>query len=155
MWNEGITNVYINQLMKKISYSYRGTFSCNTIPYFNDQKFSIIVNLSKDNEQGSHLVSLFFLKSKIIYFDAYGLKCNNSYINKYLAKYSKRIVYWKKPIQDILSNHCVFFCISMVLFTENNNSLEGFLSLFNTENLLFNDYVCIEIIKYYIKYSCI
>ena len=131
----GITNLYINQLMKKISTSYRRTFSCNKIPYFSDQNFSIIINLSKDNEQGTHLISLFFLKANFFYFDSYGLKYNNIYISKYLAKYSKRIVYWKKPLQHILSDHCGFYCILFILFIENNNSLEGFLSLFKRKNI--------------------
>ena len=155
MTDEGISNLYIDQLMKQISSSFRGTFSCNTIPYFNDQNFSIIVNLSKDNEKGSHLISLFFLKNKIIYFDPYGLKSNNTYINKYLSKYNKKIVYSKSQIQDILSNHCGFFCISFILFTENSHPLKVFLSIFNNNNLLCNDYICIEMIKYYIKLACI
>ena len=147
MIDEGITNLYIDQLMNKISSSYRGTFSCNTIPYFNDQNFFVIVNLSKDDEKRSHLISLYFLKTKIIYFDSYGVKSDNSYINKYLSKYNKKNVYSKQTIQDISSYHYGFFCISYILFTENNNSLEAFLSLFNTENLISNDEVCIEIIN--------
>ena len=141
--------------MNKISSSYRGTFSCNTIPYFSDQNFSVIVNLSKDIEKGSHFISLYFLRTKIIYFDSYGVKSHNLYINKYLSQYNKKIIYSKKTIQHITSYFCGFFCILFILFTENNVSLEVFLSLFNTENLISNDKVCIETIKYYIKNSCI
>ena len=56
MKEEGISNIYIDDLMKKISCSFRGTFSIDKIPTFKDEKFSIIVNLSKENEKGRILL---------------------------------------------------------------------------------------------------
>ena len=37
MEEEGISNVYIDHLMNKISSSFRGTFSIDNIPTFNDE----------------------------------------------------------------------------------------------------------------------
>ena len=54
----GISNVYIDHLMNKFSSSFRGTFSIDTIPTFNDESFSLIANLSKGNEKGSHLIAI-------------------------------------------------------------------------------------------------
>ena len=46
MKDGGISAIYIDDLMKKISWSFKGTFSIDKIPTYNDEKFSIIVNLS-------------------------------------------------------------------------------------------------------------
>ena len=48
MEEEGISNIYIDGLMEKISCSFRGTFSIDKIPTFKDEHFSIVVNLSKE-----------------------------------------------------------------------------------------------------------
>ena len=45
MEDGGISNMYIDNLMEKISSSFRGTFSINKIPIFKEKSFSMIVNL--------------------------------------------------------------------------------------------------------------
>ena len=151
MEEKGITNLYIDELMNKISSSYRGTFPCDTIPHFFDENVSLIINLSRHDEKGSHLISIYIFKRKIIYFDPFGIKSNNTYINKYLSKYNKKIVYSKKSLQHILSSHCGFFVMSFILFYEKHKSLTKYLALFNTKHLKCNDFICVEIIKYYIQ----
>ena len=151
MEEKGITNLYIDQLTNKISSSYQGTFQCDTIPHFFDENVSLIINLSRHDEEGSHLISIYIFKRKIIYFDPFGIKSNNTYITKYLPKYNKKIIYSKKPVQHILSSHCRFFVMSFILFIEKHNSLAKYLSLFITKHLKYNDFICVEIIKYYIK----
>ena len=76
--------------MKKISCSFRGTFSIDKIPTFKDEKFSIIVNLSKENEKGTHFIGISSSKDTIIYFDSYGIEHINLTIEKYLKKYRKK-----------------------------------------------------------------
>ena len=85
----GISNIYIDDLMKKISCSFRGTFSIDKIPTFKDETFSIIVNLSKENEKGTHFIGIMSSKDTIIYFDSYGIEHINLTIEKYLKKYGK------------------------------------------------------------------
>ena len=87
MEEEGISNVYIDKLMHKISKTFCGTFSVDNIPVIGDDVFSVIVNLSKENEKGTHFIALSSLKSKIIYFDSFG----NQNIDKTLEKYLKNI----------------------------------------------------------------
>ena len=73
MEEEGISNLYIDHLMDKISSSYRGTFSIDNIPTFDDECFSLIVNLSKESEKGSHFIAISSSKNKIVYFDLLGI----------------------------------------------------------------------------------
>ena len=86
MEEEGISNVYIDDLMNKISKTFCGTFSIDNIPVIGDDVFSVIVNLSKENEKGTHFIALSSLESKIIHFDSFG----NQNINKTLEKYLKK-----------------------------------------------------------------
>ena len=37
------SNIYIDGLMKKISYSFRGTFSIDKIPIFKDEHFPLLL----------------------------------------------------------------------------------------------------------------
>ena len=150
---DGISNIYIDHLMKTISLSFRGTFSLDNIPTFEEETFSVIVNLSKVGERGSHFIALFILENKIWYFDSFGTLQINTIIEKYLKKYKKRILYTKTPIQHPISSHCGFFCISFILCIENKIPPRKFLKMFHKNKLYINDYICIEIINFYIKYT--
>ena len=85
MEEEGISNIYIDSLMNKISRTFYGTFSIDNIPEINNDVFSVIVNLSKRNEKGTHFIAVSSRKNKIIYFDS----LENQNINLTLKKYLK------------------------------------------------------------------
>jgi len=151
MKEEGISNIYIDDLMKKISCSFRGTFSIDKIPTFKDEKFSIIVNLSKENEKGTHFIGIMSSKDTIIYFDSYGIEHINLTIEKYLKKYRKKILHSNVQLQHVFSSHCGYFCVSFILCLENNIPLHKFLTIFHKKDLYLNDYICIQIITTFIK----
>ena len=87
MDEEGISNIYINDVMEKISRTFHGTFSIDNIPDIDNYAFSIIINLSKQKTKGSHFVAILNQKSNIIYFDSFG----DQNINRTLQKYLKNI----------------------------------------------------------------
>ena len=152
MEENGISNVYIDKLMEKISISFNGTFSIDNIPVFNDDVFSIIINLSKQNEIGTHFIAVYVLENKIIYFDSFGNQLNNSSLKRYLKKDKKPIVFSKIQIQNLLSSHCGFFCIAFILCIENGITLDDFLKKFYRKKLHLNDYICVKIIKIFINH---
>ena len=76
--------LYIDTLIEKISSSFRGTFSIDKIPMFKEEKFSIIVNLSKENEKGTHFIGISVSKNAVVYFNSYGLETMDLTIEKYL-----------------------------------------------------------------------
>ena len=152
MEEEGISNIYIDNLMNKISKTFWGTFSIDNIPLIKNDIFSVIVNLSKQNEKGTHFIAVSSRKNRIIYFDSLGNQNIDITFKKYLKKYKKQIIYSNFQLQNLFSNHCGFFCISFILCMENNISLENFLKIFNRKNLYLNDYICIEIVKFYINH---
>ena len=95
MNSQGVSNLYLDNLMKKISKSFRGTFSCDNIPIFKETSISVISNLSRERDVGSHFVAIFIGDDKIIYFDPFGLESYNISIKEYLKKYKKEIIYSK------------------------------------------------------------
>ena len=52
MKEEGISNIYIDDLMKKISCSFRGTFSIDKIPTFKDENFQLLLIYQKKMKKG-------------------------------------------------------------------------------------------------------
>ena len=52
METNGISNHYIDRLMEQVSYNFRGTFSADNIPIFEEEFFSIMVDLSSEGEKG-------------------------------------------------------------------------------------------------------
>ena len=147
----GISNVYIDKLLKDISWSFRGTYSADNIPMFFNENVSLIANLSKKTEKGTHFVAIVISKQQILYFDSFGILNTSNIIEKYLIKYNKKILFFKNQVQHSLSSHCGFFCISFILCTESKMSLQKYYKMFFKNNLFLNDYVCIEIINYFIK----
>ena len=82
--------MYIDNLTEKISSSFRGTFSIDKIPMFKEEKFSIIVDLPKENEKGTHFIGISVSENVVVYFDSYGLQTTDLTIEKYLKKYGEK-----------------------------------------------------------------
>ena len=146
MNQNGISNIYIDHLMDKISYSFRGTFSADNIPKFEDRFFSLIINLSNEGQIGSHFIALFITDNEIIYFDSFGSLRINAVIEDYLKSYRKPILYTQNQIQHLFSSHCGFFCISFIICMENMIPLETFFKMFYKKELYLNDFICVDII---------
>ena len=149
---QGVSNLYLDNLMKKISKCFRGTFSCDNIPIFKESNIAVISNLSREHDTGSHFIAIFIDQDKITYFDPFGIESYNILIEEYLKKYKKKIIYSKQRIQSYNSTHCGYFCVIFILYLENNVCLRKFVKLFQKEDLLINDYICIELINIYIRH---
>lgn len=116
----GLTNHFIDEFMAFQSKYYSGCFSCDTIPLkiINQKRFAIVVNLSKQDTEGSHFVSIYKCHSEIYYFDSYGLPNINPFIQSFLAMCGDEYTYSSLTIQEIFSFSCGWFCIAFILFLE-------------------------------------
>ena len=61
----GISNIYIDDLMKKNSCSFRGTFSIDKIPTFKDEQFSILLIYQKKMKKGRILLEYHLQKIQL------------------------------------------------------------------------------------------
>lgn len=142
-----LTNHQIeNFLFKKLS-KFKGVFSCDNIPQKIKEmrEYSVIVNLSKSDEIGSHFITILKINSKEIwYIDSLGNWCHNQFIIDFMTSQNVEIFYNGKIIQSPSSELCGYFCIFVCLHFE---KLKVAGPDFSTTDLRLNDELCIEGIK--------
>lgn len=149
--NLGLTNLYIERVMKKVSKIFKGVYSCNTLPNLKSQKkFSIIVNLSRDDQQGTHWVSIFRNGKILLYYDSLGLPLTNRDINTFLCTINKEYDYNLFQNQCYDSYNCGFYCLFFCLMVEKGMSFDEFKALFS-KNCRKNDMKIVELLTHALK----
>ena len=139
----GITNKDLEKLCRKfLNKNFLGVYPCDAFPISKKDSTSVIFNLSKHDEEGSHFIAIAIRKSKIIYFDSFGKKCENKYISDFLNKFNLSIESNIEQIQHEESALCGYFCFYFlyICFLQ-NKSLQFFIKKFkkNKNNLLVNN----------------
>jgi hypothetical protein len=146
-------NGYIEKTGSKILKHFLGCFPSDLEPETKKTNFSIVFNLSKHNEEGSHYIAIYTKKDNLIYFDSFGKPMKNVLIKNFVKKHlkHKKFSYNKMKIQDDLSSFCGIFCLSFLASQEQNFSLKEFLQLFNKKNLTVNNEISIHVLTSFIK----
>jgi hypothetical protein len=116
----GLTNYQLEKLANKIlGKSFLGVYPSDSIPEVKNVKnSSIIFNLSKHTEPGTHYVAVYFNNSKLYYFDSYGKPLTNKHIKKNLQKFKLPIFYHTRPIQHKKSIFCGLFSLAYLKTTQ-------------------------------------
>jgi len=142
----GISNFYVTSILKPTCETFHGVFSADTIPTQLLQRdiFSIVCNLSKVDEPGSHFVTIISQPHKIFYIDSLGLPCVTPAIDKFLRKLRKPVFFNRRQIQHVSSKFCGFYCILFVLYFDRKETSP---LRFESTNLLLNDRVCVKKIQ--------
>jgi hypothetical protein len=111
------TNVYIHHILSHSDPHFMGVFSSDTIPdhLSKNERFNIIVNLSKREELGTHFICIIRFPKKVFYIDPFGGACFIPKICTFLHNLNIKIYYQVKPVQHITSNFCGFFTIYFCL----------------------------------------
>lgn len=149
--NLGLTNFYIERVMKKVSKIFKGVYSCNTIPNLKlHKKFSIIVNLSRDDQQGTHWVSIFRNHKMLVYYDSLGLPLTNRDIKSFLCKINNHYNYNLFQNQCYDSYNCGFYCLLFCLMLEKGMSFDDFKDLF-FKDCRKNDMKIVELLTHALK----
>lgn len=149
MTSLGLSNKYIENFLYSKSKSFKGVYSCNSLPVLTGN-FTIISNLSKVNEPGTHFIVIVVNDNQIGYFDPLGLPCFNKYILKYMSKFKKKHVYNKIQFQCWNSIFCGYYCILFILLHDRNYPFSKLKLLFS-KNCQQNDKKVVELIKYLIN----
>jgi hypothetical protein len=142
------TNIYLDSLLSPFCRTYGGCFSSDNIsPVKPGERRNLIVNLAKEEEEGTHFVALIMRGDFVYYFDSFGEKCENSHILEYMNRYSDNIYYNSIQIQDYNSKMCGFFCALMVLRNDVNFRRKSDLTFHTTRtDLHLNDKLCVTYI---------
>lgn len=147
------TNTYLNELLFPLCKSYRGCFSSDNIPpYENNGINTFIVNLSKQDEIGTHFVCLVIKPNVVYYFDSFGKKCGNEDILKYISNLDYKVYFNGLKIQHPKSLMCGFYCALVVLVNDERCNFKKDIKFSTQESsLLKNDSLCLSYIKRALK----
>jgi hypothetical protein len=154
MDTQGLTNVYIERLLKLFDNNFIGVFSADQlydVTLTNNQ--SVIINLSTSYEKGSHFIAFKLDENKLIYFDSLCSYILPLEIRDFiLSQHHDEFIYNTIPIQDIESSYCGYYCIGFILYM-NIGTLDQFLSYFYTssDKLILNDHLILFLINLYIS----
>lgn len=129
---------------------FKGVYPCDCLPTTFKLPAAFVINLSTHDEPGTHWVALCISKNGTsFYFDSFGLKPTNFYVQTFLNKHSKSLRYNSQQLQHISSNKCGQFCCVFVVAVLKNCSIDSFLRRFCL-NLFVND-ITIENMYNYMK----
>ena len=150
-------NLELNELVyRNVQQNYLGVFSSDMLPCKERLKkegtFSLIVNLDRHYEAGSHFVSVYSTPKKILYFDSYGLPPFTKELYKFMKDISKEreVQVNQRRIQSSQSILCGLFCAGFLFALDMKLSLTDYISLFSN-NYEHNDDLVVYFILSYIK----
>lgn len=130
----GLTNKQLEDLGKKqLGKQFLGVYPADSIPTIkNTKKSSVIFNLSKHNEPGTHYIAVLFKNNQIFYFDSYGKPLRNMYIKKNLLKFKLPMYFHNRPIQEKTSIFCGLYSLAYLKALQHNNMKPiTFFNMFN------------------------
>lgn len=144
----GISNIYIEELLRPLTTKFIGVFSANNLPknLIGKKHFSLICNHDNIGEAGSHFISIFHYGFFLLYIDSFGQPCAIDDIQNFLLSFQLPVFYNSRQVQSINSSFCGFFCILFVLYFDQLFNFAVFPSklFFNSVNLSVNDMLCID-----------
>lgn len=127
---------------------FKGVFACDNLPTHFTLPALFIVNLSPKSEPGTHWVSIVIdREKKSYYFDSFGLKPQNVFIQAFLDRHSIENGYNKLQLQHITSNKCGKYCCVFALSVLNHKSVYYLMKKFS-KNLYINDIFIESMFKY-------
>ena len=95
---------------------------------------SVIVNLDKSSQPGSHWISIYIdVQEKAEYFDSYGFPPVRQEFITFMRKNSKIWTYNSTALQDYYSDVCGQYCAVYLYFKTRHYTLKDFLSLFSSD----------------------
>lgn len=106
----------INNILKKNRFTSKhfvGVYPSDQIPNYNKYPHSIVVNLDKSTQEGTHWIAIFIENPNVAYFfDSYGSPPQGM-IKTFLKKFGKLKINNFK-FQSQLSNVCGHYCITFL-----------------------------------------
>ena len=123
--NYPLSNIFINDLLKNFKH-FEGCYSKDQIHLIENNK-SLIFNLEKSYQKGSHWSALSIKNDDVFVFDSFGVGHIPNNLYKIYKNYN--IITNIYRIQDINSNLCGMFCVLFCLYkVDSKNKFISFLN---------------------------
>jgi len=124
--SKGLSNEYLDSLGKKLFRDFVGVFPCDIHPSIGKKsRFSIIFNTGDSTTSGEHFIAIVKTAKSVFYFDSFGKHPSDPNILTFLnnlKEKNRRLIVWKKKIQDDSSIYCGFYCIGFIMHKRIINS---------------------------------
>ncbi len=152
----GLTIAYVEGLGKTLfgRKHFLGCFPADIHPSVKGKKvFSVIFNLSKHDEDGSHYIALFANEQEMYFFDSMGDRCVTKDILNFIKKEkgNRRFKENLKQVQHCDSTFCGYFCLGFILSQQLGISSKHFLNFFENKDLILNDKIIVHFIQFVLK----
>ena len=144
-----LCNKFIEQFLNLFCSTFDGVYSCDNIPnhLVNKKTFQIVVNLSKQDNQGSHFISILKENNQVFYLESFALPLLNDDISDFIIKNNVQVKKLKHQIQSLSSSFCGFYCILFCLLKDNIMKTSKLPFLFvHEDHLQENDKLCLSYI---------
>ena len=148
----GVSNAYLDNFIRTLCEKwgggrrYKGVFPADQTPrHLSDYNY-FIANTDNSNEPGEHFVVIFKRKKKNYLFDplAYPIEFYPDLQESFGGEESPILVNPNKPVQDLSSQFCGFFCALFCLAELEKVDKKISLRKFRKKMLLSNDEICIQ-----------
>ena len=164
-----LSNFYIDYILHKVPgiTNYLGTFSADTLPVRLplEKNFSLIANTSQHNTVGSHWIAITYTHATKTLF-LFDPLCLGSRYMPHIYNWLQKKLHagckvrtLQRPVQDMRSIVCGYFCIYMVLLHSLQDKLtpamKKKLKAFNRYDLRNNDLVVMYNVNKLIKYASV
>jgi hypothetical protein len=155
----GLSNIYIDGVARRcaVNGTFCGVFSSDAVPEDlaeRGSRFSLVCNLSREHEKGTHFVVVACTPRRVYYLDPTGLPCTNTELLRFLAhcgRRRRRLVYCNsKTIQHPLSSFCGFYALLFVLRFDRGARWQTLLFADDhrdSTDLFANDALCLHYLK--------
>lgn len=154
---ELLSNIDLTNFCKKLNIPLNDVISKDLLQNIKPKIGAYIVNLQNHNiGNGTHWVCFIIFKSKVVYYDSFGLVCPLPVIN-FVRKYNNKInlIYSIDHIQNIDSVLCgwfvLFFLYFMLIMNKNNRNYAVLVNnhnkLFNAKGSKYNDNILQSLVK--------
>ena len=151
----GLSNFFLTDYISPRCKNFIGVFSVDNLPSNRlVLPCSLITNLSKSNEVGTHFIAIYISSTnQLFYFDSFGLipPIWNTPLLQFLKPWLEKDQFQtvlSHPIQDFTSLFCGWYCAAFCLITSNKlMSIKQFIQLFEKNSLQKNDLIVTDTIK--------
>ena len=147
-------------MLKARAKNFCGVYSDDELPkvvhLFEKDNFTLVANLSKTSEPGSHFVVIAKTYLETVYMDSFGMKplrqCEG--IMEFLRNSPVPVIYNDRQIQDWDSHFCGFFSILFCFIYDDDPDTpirERLHPAFNTVDLKENDVLVLKHIRNFLR----
>lgn len=147
--NNATSNLFLIDFLNRFEWKhFIGVFSSNSIPpnLHQERDFTIICNLSRLGEPGTHFISIIKRGNSLMYLDplAMYITLNNDLTNFIESCNCENILKFIHPIQDPTSWYCGYFSLYFSLYFNETLPYHNELTPFDVNNLKLNDCICLH-----------